>query len=93
MPTEGAPQDHPISIGRAKELMSGDLVVVQSGILDVTAKTMRFHHRLLKQSSGELSATMEGVTVHFDRNARRSTPMPEAMRAASETYRVPRQDV
>lgn len=33
MPTEGAPQDHPISIARAKELMAGDLGTVYRDIL------------------------------------------------------------
>ena len=75
-----------------RELMSGDIVAIESGILDVSAKTLRFYHRMLKLPSGELSATMEGVTVHFDRQARRSTPMPEKMRQLAETYRVVRNE-
>jgi len=76
-----------------RELMSGDLIRIDSGIVEIGNKTLQFLHRLLHASSGELAASLEGVTVHFDRGARRSTPLPDSLRRQAEQFLVARDTI
>lgn len=75
-----------------RELHAGDITVVESGMLEVGNKTIRFFHRLLNAATLELAATMEGVACYFDLTTRRSAPLPEALRAAALAMIVARKD-
>lgn len=75
-----------------RELRAGDVTLVESGMIEVGNKTIRFLHRLLNATTLELSATMEGVACYFNRNTRKSEPLPDFMRATSLALIVERKD-
>lgn len=75
-----------------RELHAGDVTLVESGLLEVGNKTIRFFHRLLNASTRELAATMEGVACYFDRTTRKSAPLPDVLREAARALIVARKD-
>jgi acyl-CoA thioesterase FadM len=48
-----------------REVLNGDTIVVRSGVLRVGGKSVTSVHQLYN-ATGELSATLESVTVQFD---------------------------
>lgn len=65
-----------------RELLPGDLVVVRTRLLEMSNKTIRFHHAMENVETGEEAASAEMLGVHIDRDARKSCPFPETVRAA-----------
>ena len=63
------------------EALAGDLLVVRSEILAVKDKTLRFRHSMTNAETGAEIATTELLAVHLDREARKSCPLPEDIRA------------
>ena len=70
-----------MNIKYKRELHAGDLVVVRSGILAVTEKSLRLAHEMTNGATGEVAALQEAVAVHLDRAARRAVPLPEEIAA------------
>ena len=64
-----------------KELFAGDVVRIDSRVLEVGAKSIRFVHEMRDGVTGELCATSELVGVHIDAQARKSRPLPDAATA------------
>ncbi len=62
-------------------LRSGDLVRVQSALVHVGKSSLRLFHRMTNARTGGPVATLEQSGVHLDREARRSVPLPEALRS------------
>ncbi len=54
-----------------RPLRAGALVVVKSGVLATTEKTMHIAHFMFDADSGELAAVADGVGVLFDQKARK----------------------
>jgi acyl-CoA thioesterase FadM len=71
------------------ELHAGDLVAVRTGVLHVGSSSIRIHHRMTREPDGELIATLDQFGVHLDTDARRPTPLPEALRARARALLVP----
>jgi len=65
-----------------RELVPGDLVVVRTRLLEMSDKSIRFHHTMENVETGEEAATAELLGVHIDRGTRKSCPFPEMVRAA-----------
>jgi acyl-CoA thioester hydrolase len=61
-------------------LRAGDSVRVRSGVLHVGNSSLRLLHVMTREPSGEMAATLEQSGVHFDQEARRPAPLPDAMR-------------
>ena len=61
--------------------MPGDPVRVESGLMQVGSSSMRLLHRLIDARNGRRIATARQSGVHFDLDARRSTPIPPELRA------------
>lgn len=59
-----------------RELLAGDIVVMQSGVAEAAGKKIRFRHRLLNAETGEVSMTASVFGVFLDLDRRRATPMP-----------------
>lgn len=59
-----------------RELVAGDLVVVQSGILELRDKVVRIRQTLLDGERGHVAATMELTGIHIDTLARKALPFP-----------------
>lgn len=67
----------------ADEVPFGALVVVRTGVVKVGGKSLTYRHEMRSADDGRLHATMQTVTVYFDLEARRSTDIPDAIRAAA----------
>lgn len=66
-----------------RELLAGDIVEVKSHVLEIRDKAMRFVHEMRDGETGEVAALCEITGVHMDRLARKSCPLPEAIRTAA----------
>ena len=64
-----------------KELLSGDVIVVRSGLLEMREKVAKFVHEMRHATTGELSAICVLTAVHMDSKARKSTAFPADMLA------------
>ena len=53
---------------------------MRSGVLHVGNSSLRLLHVMTREPSGEMAATLEQSGVHFDQEARRPAPLPDAMR-------------
>jgi len=62
------------------ELFSGDIVEIETELLEVTDKTVRFAHAMRRRGQIDVVATSELVGVHFDTEIRKSCPFPEEIR-------------
>lgn len=73
------------SIKYLAEAMAGDLLVCRSEVMEVTAKSVRFMHRLHNAATDEPIATCETTALHIDRAVRKTCPLPDfvAERAAA----------
>lgn len=63
------------------EVVAGALIVLKSRIAAIGNSSMTAEHLLCDRTTGALSARMEARTVCFDLVARRSRPVPDAIRA------------
>jgi acyl-CoA thioesterase FadM len=62
---------------------AGDRIAVRSGILQVGNSSIRFLHRMVDARTGKRFASMGQFGVHFDLEARRPAPLPDALREAA----------
>ncbi len=72
------------TIKYSAELVPGDLVVMQSAVMAITAKTLRFRHVMMNCVSDEEAASTELVAVHMDLVDRSSHPFPDSIRERVE---------
>jgi acyl-CoA thioester hydrolase len=56
-------------------------VRVQSALVHVGNSSLRLFHRMTDARTGGQVATLEQSGVHLDREARRSVPLPDALRS------------
>jgi acyl-CoA thioester hydrolase len=68
-----------------KELVAGDLIIVDSLLTRIGGKSCTFTERMLHVDTGEVHATYETVDVFFDPVTRKSTEMPASIRQALES--------
>jgi acyl-CoA thioester hydrolase len=73
----------------AGPLRPGDLVRVQSALVHVGSSSLRLFHRMTNRRTGEEVATLEQSGVHLDREARRSAPLPDALRSKAQAMVAP----
>lgn len=73
----------------AGTLRPGDPVRVRSALLHVGSSSMRLLHVMTNERTGERVASLEQLGVHFDMDARRATPLPDALRAKAKAVLVP----
>jgi len=59
-----------------RELVAGDLVTIQSGILEMREKVIVFYHEMLDGETSELAAMTRLTGVHLDTGTRKSCPFP-----------------
>ncbi|MFO1096950.1 MAG: thioesterase family protein [Xanthobacteraceae bacterium] len=63
-----------------KELMAGDVLRVESQLLDMRDKVVRFVHIMMNVEEETPAAICELTGVHMDTAMRKSTPFPPAIR-------------
>jgi len=59
-----------------RELLSGDVVAVRSGVLEMRDKVVKFVHEMRDAHGGEIAAVCVLTAVHMDSMARKSTAFP-----------------
>ena len=69
-------------------LRPGDGVRVRSGLRHVGNSSLRILHVMTREPGDEVVATLEQSGVHFDQDARRPAPLPEAMRERARALLV-----
>ena len=62
------------------ELHAGDPVRVKTGLLHLGKSSIRVFHRMFNGRTGALVASLDQFGVHLDVDARRPTPVPDALR-------------
>jgi acyl-CoA thioester hydrolase len=68
-----------------RELLAGDIVEIRSVVLEIGGKSIRFRHEMRNAETGEIAAVCEITGVHFDRQAHKSVPFPDAVRMLVES--------
>ncbi|MEI7601896.1 MAG: acyl-CoA thioesterase, partial [Aestuariivirga sp.] len=69
-----------------REILSGDLLVVSTAMTRVGRSSIGFRHELTDLEDGELRATSDHVTVHFDLANRVSLPLTADMLSKTKEY-------
>jgi len=60
-----------------RELHPGDVVFIQSRLLELDGKRIRFQHRMFNGETNDLAATTELLGLHMDTGIRKTCPFPE----------------
>jgi len=74
------------------ELFPGDVVEIQTRLLEVTEKTIRFIHTMRRRPSGQTIASSELVGVHYDTANHKACPLPHRIRKELSAAATPRID-
>lgn len=69
-----------------REILSGDLLLINTAMTRVGRSSLGFRHELVDLEDGEMRASSEHVTVHFDLDKRTSLIMPGDMLAIARKY-------
>jgi acyl-CoA thioester hydrolase len=64
-----------------RELVAGDLVAVESRVVELRPKAIVVEQTLLNTEHGHVAATMTLTGVHLDARVRRAVPFPEPVAA------------
>jgi acyl-CoA thioester hydrolase len=67
-----------------RELRAGDVVAVDTTLLEVRDKALRFVHRMKLAASGEVAALTMLTAVHLDTERRKATTLPVDIRSRAE---------
>jgi acyl-CoA thioester hydrolase len=59
-----------------REMLSGDVVAVRSGMIEMREKVAKFVHEMRQAQTGEIAAICVITAVHMDSQARKSTAFP-----------------
>lgn len=59
-----------------RELVAGELVEVQTRLIEMRERVIRFEHVMIERGSGDVAAVCDLTGVHLDRRARKSIPFP-----------------
>ena len=77
------------SISYKAELRVGDMFEIRSSIVEVREKTMRLRHDMYKVNADTLAASTTILAVHLDTDARKSLPLPAALRERARVLMQP----
>ena len=69
-----------------RELVPGDTVVIDSGILEMREKVFRFFHEMRHAESGDVAATSRVTGVHLDAATRKAAPFPPAIQDKAREF-------
>ena len=72
-----------------RELFAGDIVEIRSKLLELREKSIRILHEMHNAETGEIAATCEITAVHLDRQAHKSMPFEDAVRAVAAKHLTP----
>jgi acyl-CoA thioester hydrolase len=67
-------------IAYQKELRAGDALLIETSVIEVREKVLRFAHHMRIPDTGDTAALMLQTTLHLDLERRKSVSLPEAVR-------------
>lgn len=71
------------------EVLSGELLVIKSKVLEVKNKTIKFLHIMYNPETMKEAASTELVGVYFDLKTRKSCPLPTGIKQkAAELFNI-----
>ena len=70
------------------ELMAGDILHMETGILKTTNKTLTLHNKLINSATGETVMTNEMTAAYMDVSLRKAVPLTSEMRANIENFMI-----
>lgn len=76
-------------ISYLREALAGDLLNMESAVVDVSERKLSFFHRLRNVETGQLVMTCTVHAVNMDLGARRSAPLDSAIIAAARERLLP----
>ena len=76
-------------IAYLKEALAGDLLRMESGVLEANGRKITFYHRLTKIETGQVVMTSKVFTVNMDLDARRSAPLDADVLACAQARLLP----
>ena len=68
-----------------RELLAGDIITINSALLEMKDKSIRFMHDMRKTDTDEIAATTTLTGVHLDTVTRRACAFPPAVREKAAT--------
>lgn len=71
------------------ELVAGDLIILRSGLLSFGNSSIRHRTELSRRCDGRVCTVMEGITVRFDLDARKSIPLDAGAREIAQRLLLP----
>lgn len=77
------------NISYRKELFAGDVIEIRTVVLEVTERRLCVRHEMRDIETGAVAALSEITSVHLDKQAHKSCPLPPNVRAAAEKFLVP----
>jgi acyl-CoA thioester hydrolase len=66
-----------------RELLAGDVVVLESTVVKLSEKSATFRHRLMNAATGAAAMSTEFKCVLLDLDSRQATTIPDDVRAAA----------
>ena len=76
-------------IAYLKEALAGDLLRMESGVLEASERKITFFHRLTKIETDVVVMTSKVFTVNMDLDARRSAPLDADVLACAQARLLP----
>ena len=76
-------------IAYLKEVLAGDLLRMQSGVLEASERKLTFFHRLSKVETDQVVMTSKVFTVNMDLDARRAALLDPAVLACARARLLP----
>lgn len=77
------------NISYNSELFPGDVVAVNSGVLEVREKVLKFRHVLSNIETGEVCSNCDFTVVCLDPQTRKSRPFPAEVLARARELLIP----
>jgi acyl-CoA thioester hydrolase len=74
------------TINYQAEVAAGDLLEVRAELIRVGGKSMTISFEMINLGSGDVAATLEGVTVLFDLEKRRAVTIPDDIRSSAKKH-------
>lgn len=67
-----------------REVMAGDTLEINSHLIEIKSKTIRFSHEMIDCATGEVTAHVVSVAVYMDTVARKSALLPEDVQLGAQ---------
>lgn len=72
-------------IAYLKEALAGDLLRIESGVLEASERKLTFFHRMRKVEDDQVVMTSKVYTINMDLQARRGVPLDPAVLAVAKS--------